>query len=118
MDLATEQYKISEEAAENLLTRPPDITKSVNEAALHILEAYVRESSQQYYNVCPWLIKHNILFRCLTRPIPLGLMEIKLQRVSGDQSSSSCNRFKSLINNSKCLFVLNFKNRNQNVLAG
>jgi hypothetical protein len=61
MDLATEQYKISEEAAENLLTRPPDITKSVNETALHILEAYVRESSQQYYNVCSWLIKNKPL---------------------------------------------------------
>ncbi|KAI6178391.1 Vacuolar protein sorting-associated protein 51-like protein [Aphelenchoides besseyi] len=41
MDLCQEQYKIEEDIAENLLTRPPELIKTVSDCALKLLDKYV-----------------------------------------------------------------------------
>ncbi|KAI6182592.1 Vacuolar protein sorting-associated protein 51-like protein [Aphelenchoides bicaudatus] len=51
MDLAQEQYKISEEVAESLLTRSPELIKLVSEAALKKLEVYVNKKSGPFYKM-------------------------------------------------------------------
>ncbi|CAD5205665.1 unnamed protein product [Bursaphelenchus okinawaensis] len=49
MDLCQEQYKISEEIAEALLTRPPAIVEIIDEAALKVLAKFAEQSGQNFF---------------------------------------------------------------------